>query len=690
MADGAFHPVTLYGTNLPIKVEFPGAKETDYIAFDITFKDGKTYTLSNFNLNGEETNKSVNGKFGYNMAHTPAGRVVVLKSPNFSTKFVGKTIHVSHTSLEGAKAGVMGRFSADLADKNSSVVAMAYVDVSPQRAEDVLNTIISVYNENWVKDKNQIAVSTSDFINDRLDVIERELGSVDNNISSYKSANGITDIRTNSQLYLQQSSTADAQMLNLNNQLYMAKYIRSYLANKGGNYQLLPANAGIEAGGITSQIQEYNSTLLQRNNIVANSSDTNPLVVDLDNQLAAIRAALAHSIDNVILTLENQLASQRSYAGEATSKIASNPSQAKHLLSAERQQKVKESLYLFLLQKREENELSQAFTAYNTRIVNAPHGPSAPTAPVTNKIYLIALALGLGIPFAIFYLREMMNTTVRGKADLDKKVTMPYLGEIPTYINNVKVKPWEFWKKKRKHKDIVVKAGSRGMLNEAFRIVATNLEFMSGKQDSANVCMITSFNQGSGKSFTTINLGATLSLKNNKVLVIDGDLRHASISSYIGKPSQGIADYLSGNVDDVDSVIVKSGQFEQLYILPVGTIPPNPSELLGSDRFEEMIKGLKDHFDYILIDCPPADMMADATIVGRQVDRTIFIIRAGLFERAMLPQIEEDYTSGKLKNMSIVLNATTGMGGQYGYRYGYHYGYRYGYHYGYGDNTSKD
>jgi len=527
--DGTFHDYKLYGTTLPIKVEFTSAQDNDFISFDISFKSEGHYVLTNLQRNGNQYDDIIEAQVGYNIVNTKAGRIVVLKTNNYNAATTSKTIHVTRVPYSAAAGSVGGRFACDLNDKNATVIDMVFADVSPQCAEDVLNTYISVYNENWVKDRNQIAVSTSDFINERLSVIQRELGTVDSNISSYKSANGITDLQTTSQMYLQQSSSADAQMMKLNNQIYMARYIRNYLASNGNNFQLLPTNTGIEDASLGTQIQQYNTTLLQRNNIVANSSEKNPIVVDLDNQLASMRSALTHSIDNVVMTLQKQLSSQQSFAGQASSKIAQNPKQARHLLSEERQQKVKEALYLFLLQKREENELSQAFTAYNTRVVETPHGSPAPSAPVKNKILLIALIFGLGIPFAYLYLRETMNTKVRGIADIKNKVSIPYIGEIPVYHNNLKPKKFEFWRKKNtgKHKDIVVKDGSRGMLNEAFRIVATNLEFMSSKtSETGNLYMVTSYNQGSGKSFVTANLGAILAVKKNRVLLIDADFRH--------------------------------------------------------------------------------------------------------------------------------------------------------------------
>lgn len=285
--------------------------------------------------------------------------------------------------------------------------------------------------------QNQIAVSTSMFINERLGVIERELGNVDEDISSYKSEHLLPDVQAASSMYMAQSSAANAQILSLNNQLYMTRYIRNYLANDANRTQLLPANSGIESANIESQIAEYNKQLLQRNSLVANSSTENPLVVDMDQALASMRGAIIRSIDNQIVTLNSQIKSLRQTEQQTTSRIAANPTQAKYLLSVERQQKVKEALYLFLLQKREENELSQAFTAYNTRIVTPPHGSMLPTSPVHKNIFMVAFALGLLIPIVIIFMRENMNTRVRGRKDLEN-LTIPFIGEIPLFTRKKK------------------------------------------------------------------------------------------------------------------------------------------------------------------------------------------------------------------------------------------------------------
>lgn len=686
---GKFRDKILYGTSLPIKAEFPGLNDNDIVSFDVDFLKDNKIKLSNFTKNGESFSGEVNGTIGYNIANTPVGRIVVLKSPNYNKQNTQRTIHVKRSAIDSARDNLLGRYSGELNNKQGgTIINLTVKDHSAQRGEDILNTIIAIYKENWIKDRNEIALSTSEFIDDRLEVIEKELGNVDNNISSYKTSHQITDINQASNLYLQQTKEADTRILALNSQLYMARNIRSYLVNNDKSFQLLPVNSGIESASIENQIRDYNNRLLQRNNIVANSSEQSPIVVDIDKQLIELRTSIINSIDNEITTLQTQIDAQRGYAGSATQKIASSPGQQKYLLSVERQQKVKESLYLFLLQKREENELSQAFTAYNTRIVNAPQGSRYPTAPVTNRILLLGLLAGLCIPFGIIYLRENMNTTVRGKKDIDEKLSMPYLGEIPIYPNNIPNKRYRFWEKKRVPRSIVVREGSRGIMNEAFRVIGTNLEFMSGGNngDKKNVIMITSYNPGSGKSFIVANIGATFAIKRKRVLIIDGDLRHASSSRCVDNPKPGLADYLSGMSTELDSLIKAVPGFKNFDVLPVGTIPPNPTELLGSPLFGDMINSLRDRYDYIFIDCPPADMMADATIIAKHIDRTLFIIRAGLFERSLLTQLENESKNDKFKNMTYILNGIEPKRGRYGYKYGYgKYGYGYGKHsYGYG------
>jgi len=424
--EGAFHENTLYGRNLPISASIIGIGDNDFAKFTVRVKENGETIVDDFSYNGEGiSGEAVICHLGDTIT-TPIGKIALKASPYYK-KGTDFKIFVSRNGLMPMVANCTARLAATLYDENTTIISLSYRDRSIQRAEEFLNTLISVYNENWVKDKNQIAVSTSEFINERLGVIERELGNVDSDISSYKSEHLIPDVKAASNMYMEQANQANAQILDLNNQLYMARYIRNFVSGEGGKNQLLPANSGISSPIIERQISEYNTKLLERNSLVANSSVSNPLVTDMDNQLVSMRRAIISSIDNQINSLNTQIGAHRSNEQASTARIASNPTQAKYLLSVERQQKVKESLYLFLLQKREENELSQAFTAYNTRIITPPIGGFAPTSPNKRNILLVGLLAGLIIPAAVILLLENMNTKVRGRKDLEK-LTIPFRG----------------------------------------------------------------------------------------------------------------------------------------------------------------------------------------------------------------------------------------------------------------------
>ena len=685
---GRFHKNVAYGTNLPAEVSLPDLASGESASFTVKTMPDSTVILSDFVRNGDDSFEDrIEGRLCDTVA-TPLGAVVVTPSLGHRAG-TEQTVYVTRSSV-GAAIGACGAsLTVSIDNDKASVVALSYKDFSPRRAEDILNTLIVAYNENWVKDRNQIAVGTSLFINERLAIIERELGSVDDDISSFKSEHMLTDIQAASSLYLSQSSATTAQLLALNNQLYMTKYVRDYLNNDSNRDQLLPANSGIESSGIESQIAAYNNKLLQRNSIMASSSAANPLVVEMDRALSELRDAIIKSVDNRIITLDAQIQTLQNTERETNTKIASNPGQAKYLLSVERQQKVKESLYLFLLQKREENELSQAFTAYNTRIVSPPGGSMAPTFPVSRNILLMAFAIGLLIPLVIIVMKESMNTKLRGKKDLED-ISVPIVGEIPMTVSGKRRLLPEILTGKKKQEEnspeIVVEAGNRDVVNEAFRVLRTNLEFMKVEESKSNVIAVTSFNPGSGKSFLTINMAVSLAIKGKKVLVIDGDLRHGTSSGYAGNRKHGLSEYLSGRIDSHEEIIVESGEVAGLSILPIGTIPPNPSELLFSGRMEALIDAVRGSFDFVFIDCPPVDLVADAQIISQYVDRTVFVVRVGLLERSLLDELEKLYENRKYPNMVIVLNGTD-AGKRHGYKYGYRYGY--GAEYYYGSNGHK-
>ena len=662
--------VDLYKVS-PVTITFCDKTEVP-LSFTIKFSSKEAFAISELEISGEDIGETLSAQMGDSI-QTSAGIMIVSPTQEFTDAFIGTSIRYVRGSVRAAVDTYSNALVAELGNEDATIINLSINDTSIRKAEDILNTLIEVYNENWIRDKNQIAVSTSQFISDRLGVIESELGHVDENISSYKSEHLLPDVQAASSLYMAQSAENNKELSTLNNQLSTAQYIRRELNTKQLD-QTLPANSGIVSANIETQISEYNNLVLDRNRLIANSSEKNPLVKNMASSLQSMQRTIIQSVDNLIVSLNTQIRSLRRQEEATTNRLASNPNQAKYLLSVERQQKVKEELYLYLLQKREENELSQAFTAYNTRLITAPRGSMFPTAPRKMNILLVAFAVGLLVPAVGIFMKENMNTKVRGRKDLEN-LSIPFIGEIPQY-SGTKKKWWEFKHRKRQDmKTIVVNEGNRNIINEAFRVLRSNMDFMASKDNNQHVFVLTSFNPGSGKSFLAINIAISFAIKKKKILVIDGDLRHRTVSSYVDSPNKGLSDYLNNQIEDWKEIIVSYKGYTNLHILPIGTIPPNPTELLEDSKLSMLIEALRPEYDYIFIDCPPVDIVADAQIIEKWADRTIFVVRSGLLDRSMLSELENMYTGKRFKNLSMILNGTESTGGRYGYRYGYHYGY---------------
>ena len=640
------------------------------VSFDIEVDTQNKFYLSNFIVAGKETGERFEGNIGDSI-QTSAGTLAISLTSQYENSFTGSTIQYSKEPADAVADSYTQKLRADLGNENATIINLSIDDASVQKAEDILNTLIEVYNEKWIQDKNQIAVSTSRFIGERLGVIENELGHVDENISNYKSEHLLPDVQAASSLYMSQSAENKKEIQTLTNQLTTAQYIRRELNSKDMN-QPLPTNSGIANVNIESQIGEYNKMVLDRNRLIANSSEKNPLVKDLGNSMQSMKRTILQSVDNLIVSLNTQIRSIRQQEATTTQQLASNPSQAKYLLSVERQQKVKEELYLYLLQKREENELSQAFTAYNTRMITAPRGSALPTAPNKKNILLVALVLGLLVPAVIIFMQENMNTKVRGKKDLEN-LSVPCLGEIPLYLSN----------KKKNNKSpelvIVVEESNRNIINEAFRVLRSNVDFIKNKNTQQKVFVVTSFNPGSGKSFLSMNIAMSFAIKGKKVLVIDGDLRHGTVSAYVGSPKKGLTDYLGYEETSWNELLITDKKYPNLHAILVRPFPLTPMESLEDKSLATLIQALRNEYDYIFIDCPPIDIVADAQIIEQYADRTFFVVRAGLLDRSLLSELENIYQEKRFKNLSIILNGTESTGGRYSYRYGYSYGYHNGY-----------
>lgn len=680
--------VELY-KNSPVTVVPVDSVVPNTFSFTIEIESPTTFVLSHFKTSqadddDDDDAESMEVTAG-KVVSTPIGVFKIEANPNVDD-YIGRTIRFARRSPDAVAASYVARLSTSKDKGQGSIINLSISDQSIQKADDILNCLIQVYNERWIQDKNQIALSTSKFIDERLGIIESELGNVESDISSFKSANLLPDVDAVSSMYLSQSAANNQAVVDLTNQKSIAQYIRNELNGKKALAEPLPLSSSLSNAQVSGMIDQYNTGVIERNRLVEASSIDNPVVKDMTKSLTVLRDNIIESVDNYISTLNTQIRSYERQERVATGKLAANPNQAKYLLSVERQQKVKESLYLYLLQKREENELSQAFTAYNTRIVNPPGGSSAPTSPNRGMIFMVSLLLGFAIPAGVIAALETMNTRIRGRKDIDA-MTVPFVGEVPLALDPKKGKVGRRRPLDTESSPIVIRKGGTDVINEAMRVLRSSMEFMFPDQHEGRgtTIAVTSINPGSGKSFITANLAAVFAIKEKKTIIMDLDLRRATLSKRLGYNSNGITNYLSGKESDWKTLIIK-GEDDKPDILPAGPIPPNPSELLYSKRLNDLFDQLRAEYDIIFIDCPPVEVVADAYIINRYADLTLFIVRAGLLERSMIPEIERLYTSGKLRNMGLILNGTSVYKGYH--RYGYSYSYNYGYSYSH-DYTEK-
>lgn len=686
-APGRFHERTLYGTNQPVKVKFLDVDPQESAGFSVDMNKDGSYRLYKFHDTEEgmtrEYAKELTVKPGFEPISTPVGRIEFIPNGLFVAPTGRKAFNqftVDKTPMQTCIGLFSKELTGDLADKDADVIDFTIDDVSIERATDILNSVVQIYNENWVQDKNKVTVATSRFIDDRLRLIEQELGNVDSDISDYKSQHLVPDLEAAAKLSMEQNLEVSNNILELTNKMQMAVYLRDYLKNPANAKNVIPVNTGIGSNQLEMQISAYNNLLLNRNTLASNSSDSNPLVLEYDEQLAGMRSSIVTGVEGAVVSLNRQLKNLQGAKGQVENTLAAGPTQAKHLLSVERQQKVMESLYLYLLQKREENELTQSYTVDNTRIITPPFGSFSPVAPKRVMMMGIFFVIGLLVPAIVIYIVQMTDTKVRSRKDL-AQMTAPFAGEIP-FIGKVNLKE-RFFKmfRRRKHgKELeqvlsVVKEGSRDMASESFRIVRGNIDFMIHNNMGANVIMLTSFHPGSGKSFIGFNLACSFALKGKRVLIVDADLRHGSLSQYVNMPGRGLSSYLTGSADDWHKLVVAVKDHEGVSVLPIGHRPPNPSELLDNGRLGEFLEEARKEYDYVFIDCPPVDVVVDTQIVERYVDRTIFVVRAGLLDRSSVAEVDTLYREKRFRRMCVVLNGTRSAYLQHRGAYGsYYYG----------------
>lgn len=644
----------------PVLVSLPDALPEQSFSFTMTLKDAKTVTLSDFS--GIEAKPSYEVALNDTVAIIEGMNVVVTATNYLRDSWLNTPIRVQKLPVESMVNYYKNALGIQQEEEEASILTLALKDSSPARAEDVLNTLITVYNEEAIKEKNQVAVNTANFINERLIIIERELGNVESNLESFKQRNQIVDIASSAGMYMTESQKYNADAMELETQLRLANFIKDYLTDPGKETDLIPSNTGISDMNIENQISLYNAAKLKRDHLIDDSSVNNPVVQELNNSLRAMKQSIIRAVDNMIVSLNVKRNDAQNREMRAQDRVTAIPTKERQMLSIERQQKIKEALYLFLLNKREENALSQAMADNNDRVIDGAEGSNAPISPNRNRILLLGLLVGIALPGAVCLAILFMDTRVHGRKDIEGVTSVPYLGEIPL--------DKEAMKDHRK-KVMAVKEQGDDIVSEAFRILRTNMAFLSKKDKPAQVITFTSFNIGAGKTFIARNLSMSLAYMKKRVVMVDLDIRKGTLSRHFGHYHVGVTNYLSDNTVKVDDIIQHQEGFD---LIPAGILAPNPAELLMDNRLDELMSELRTRYDYIIADNVPVGLIADATIANRIADLTIFVVRAGKLDRRQLPDIEKLYQEKKLKNMALVLNGANPERHGYGYSYGYGYG----------------
>lgn len=648
----------------PVLVSLPDALPEQSFSFTMTLKDAKTVTLSDFS--GIEAKPSYEVALNDTVAIIEGMNVVVTATNYLRDSWLNTPIRVQKLPVESMVNYYKNALGIQQEEEEASILTLALKDSSPARAEDVLNTLITVYNEEAIKEKNQVAVNTANFINERLIIIERELGNVESNLESFKQRNQIVDIASSAGMYMTESQKYNADAMELETQLRLANFIKDYLTDPSKETDLIPSNTGISDMNIENQISLYNAAKLKRDHLIDDSSVNNPVVQELNNSLRAMKQSIIRAVDNMIVSLNVKRNDAQNREMRAQDRVTAIPTKERQMLSIERQQKIKEALYLFLLNKREENALSQAMADNNARVIDGAEGSNAPISPNRNRILLLGLLVGIALPGAVCLAILFMDTRVHGRKDIEGVTSVPYLGEIPL--------DKEAMKDHRK-KVMAVKEQGDDIVSEAFRILRTNMAFLSKKDKPAQVITFTSFNIRAGKTFIARNLSMSLAYMKKRVVMVDLDIRKGTLSRHFGHYHVGVTNYLSDNTVKVDDIIQHQEGFD---LIPAGILAPNPAELLMDNRLDELMSELRTRYDYIIADNVPVGLIADATIANRIADLTIFVVRAGKLDRRQLPDIEKLYQEKKLKNMALVLNGANPERHGYGYSYGYGYGYGYG------------
>ena len=584
------------------------------------------------------------------------------------TAFINRPFSVSK--------GYVNSLSIAPTSKTTSVVVISLENTNTRRGRDYINKLLEMYNINANNDKNEVAQKTAEFIDERIGIISKELGSTEQDLENFKRSAGITDLSSEAQIALTGNAEYEKKRVENQTQINLVMDLQRYM--KGNEYEVLPSNIGLQDAASAGAIDRYNQMLVERKRLLRTSTENNPTIINLDTSIRAMRTNVQATLDATLKGLQITKEDLAREASRYSRRINDAPTQERQFVSIARQQEIKSGLYLMLLQKREENAITLAATANNVKIIDEALADDNPISPKKTIVYLVALVLGVGLPVGVIYLIGLTKFKIEGRADVEKLTSLPVVGDIPLADE--------------KTGSIAVFENQNNLMSETFRNVRTNLQFML--ENGKNVILVTSTISGEGKSFISANLAISLSLLGKKVVIVGLDIRKPGLNKVfnIPKKEHGITQYLTNTTANLMDFVQPSDINKNLFILPGGTVPPNPTELLARGGLEKAIETLKANFDYVILDTAPVGMVTYTLLIGRVADLSVYVCRADYTHKAEFTLINELAENNKLPNLCIAVNGLDLNSRKYGYYYGYgkygkYYGYgkRYGYGYGYGE-----